>query len=319
MKVVKSILSYFITGGFGLIGSALANSLKGDITILSRSENNKERIKRQDAKILLKELNQVTSEDLQGVDIIYHCASTVDNYHILSDPFIDVRTNVEGTIQLLEACKDLPKKPKIIFLSTFFVYGNEYTRTRVPINEGSKTDPLALYPATKLCAENVIKLYGKLYKIPYIIGRLTNVYGEEEKFENRKKGALNYLIMRAVKHEDIQLYKGGNFFRDYILVDDVVSALMFLEKHATNDLFLIGHGVPVKFRDMIDAILSEANSKSKIIEINPPEFHKIVGITNFVADTAKINGLGWRARIDYKEGIKKIVKKYKKMEKTHSI
>jgi len=313
---MKNTQSYLITGGFGLIGSALANSITGNITILSRSENNKERIKRENVKILLKGLNQITSADLNGIDVIYHCASTVDNYHILTDPFIDVRTNVEGTIHLLEACKDLPKKPKIIFLSTFFVYGNEYAKTRVPINEESKTDPLALYPTMKLCAESVIKLYGKLYKIPYIIGRLTNVYGEEEKFENRKKGALNYLIMRAVKHEDIQLYKGGDFFRDYILVEDVVSALMFLEKNAANDLFLIGNGTPVKFKDMIDAILSEANSKSKIIEVNPPEFHKIVGITDFIADTSKINSLGWNATIDFREGVKRIIKKYKTVEKS---
>lgn len=311
-------LSYLITGGFGLIGSALANKLDGNITILSRSERNKERIKRSDIKILLKGLHQITQKDVEGIDVIYHCASTVDNYHILTDPFIDVRTNVEGTIQLLEACKDLPKKPKIIFLSTFFVYGNEYARTRTPINEESKTDPLALYPATKLCAESVIKLYSKLYKIPYIIVRLTNVYGEEEKFENRKKGALNYLIMKAIKHEDIQLYKGGNFFRDYIFVDDVVSALMFLEKHASNDLFLIGHGSPVKFKDMIDAILSTAKSKSKIIQIDPPEFHKIVGITDFVADTSKINSLGWKATIGYRESIKRIVKKYREIQKTSS-
>jgi len=308
---VKTNVSYLITGGFGLIGSALANTLQGSITILSRSDNNKDRITNSNTKILLKELSQITPEDVKNIDVIYHCASTVDNYNILSDPFIDVETNIDGTIRLMEACKDLPNKPKVIFLSTFFVYGNVYAKTHQAINEESKTDPLALYPATKLCAESVIKLYSKLFDIPYIITRLTNVYGKEEKFDNKKKGALNYLIMKAIKHEEIQLYRGGNFFRDYIYVDDVVSALLFLEKQVKNDLFLIGYGSPVKFKDMINAIFEASGSTSRITEVEPPEFHKIVGIEDFIADTEKIQSLGWKATIDYKEGVKKVVEKYK--------
>lgn len=305
-------MRYLITGGFGLIGSALANTLKGDVIILSRSKNNRERIKRTDISIRLKDLNKIAAQDVKGVDIIYHCASTVDNYNVLTDPYDDVNTNLTGTIRLLELCKNIPKKPKVIFLSTFFVYGNEYSKTHIPVNEESRTDPLALYPATKLCAENIVKLYGKLYNIPYLICRLTNVYGEEEKFDNRKKGALNYLIMKAVKNEEIQLYKGGNFFRDYVFIDDVVSALLFLEEHATNDIFLIGYGSPVKFKDMIRVILSSAKSTSKIIKIEPSEFHKIVGVTDFVSDTSKISSLGWKATVDYREGVERIVKKYKR-------
>ena len=172
-----SKLSYFVTGGYGLIGSTLVNSIDENITILTRSEKHKDRIKNKNVKILLKTLHEVEKKDLEGVDVIYHFASTVDNYNVLSDPYTDVETNINGTIRMLEICKNLPKKPKIIYPSTFFVYGNEYDRTKKPINEESKTDPLALYPATKLCAECAIKLYSKLYKIPYLIVRLTNVYG----------------------------------------------------------------------------------------------------------------------------------------------
>jgi UDP-glucose 4-epimerase len=310
-KEMDSHKSYLITGGFGLIGSALANKIKGKVTILTRSEKGKARIKRPNAVILLKSLNQVTKEDLKDIDIIYHCASTVDNYNILTDPYIDVETNLNGTIKLLEICKDLTVKPKIIFPSTFFVYGNEYDKTKNAINEESKTDPLAIYPATKLCAESIIKLYSKLYNIPYILARLTNVYGEEENFDNKKKGALNYLIMQAVKRETLSIYKGGNFYRDYIYTDDVVDALLFLEEKATNDTFLVGYGKSVLFKDIIDYVHTQTGGLSIIKEIEPPAFHKVVGITNFVADTRKIRSLGWSAKIDYKEGLKRIVDSYK--------
>lgn len=303
--------SYFITGGYGLVGSALANAVEGKVTILTRSERHKERINKKGVKVLLKNLLKITKKDVQGHDIIYHCASTVDNYNVLTNPYIDVETNINGTIRLLEACKDLVKKPTIIFFSTFFVYGNECIRTKKPVTEKSKTEPLAIYPATKLCAESIIKLYSSLYHIPYIICRLTNVYSENEDYDNKKKGALNYMIMLAVKGAPLSLYKGGNFKRDYVFLDDVISAARFLEKkNVSCDTYLIGYGKPVLFKNLIDYICKLTGKKSKITEIEPPEFHKVVGITDFAADTSKINKLGWSAKIDYKEGLKRIVNAY---------
>src|SRR3989344_6331538 len=304
--------SYLVTGGFGLIGSALVNTLSGKITILARSEKGKERIKREGITVLQKDLSELTEDDLKNIDVVYHCASTVDNYNVLTDPYIDVKTNLDGTIHLLELCKGLAKKPKIIFPSTFFVYGNEYERTKTPINEESKTDPLAIYPATKLCAESIIKLYSRLYDIPYLICRLTNVYSENEEFNNKKKGGLNYMIMQAIKGEMLSVYKGGNFRRDYIHVDDVVSALMFLEdENIKNDTFLVGFGEPVFFKDLVSYIYELTDKKSKMQEVEPPFFHSVVGINNFVADISKIKKLGWKPKINYKIGIKKVVDKYK--------
>ncbi|QQG41070.1 MAG: NAD(P)-dependent oxidoreductase [Candidatus Levyibacteriota bacterium] len=307
--------SYLVTGGFGLIGSTLINSLDGDVVILSRTRKNEERVIRQDVKILLKDLNSLRVNDLKNIDIIYHCAGTVDNYHVLTDPYIDVKTNINGTINLLECCRKLQIPPKIICLSTFFVYGNEYTRTKNPINEDSKTDPLALYPITKLASESIIKLYSRLFNIPYLICRLTNVYGEKEDFSNSKKGALNFLIMKAIKGEKINVYSGGEYYRDYIFVKDVVSALQFLEEKSVNDTFLIGYGKPILFKDIISYLHQLTDKKSEIGQIDPPEFHKIVGITDFIADTSKINSLGWFPSIDYKEGLKIIVERYKSLLK----
>lgn len=304
-------ISYFISGGYGLIGSALANALDGNITVLIRSEKNKTRIKNKNINVIQKNLSELEEKDLHNVDVIYHCASTVDNYNVLSDPYIDIKTNLDGTIKLLELCRNLDKKPKIIFPSTFFVYGQEYDKTHIPITEESKTDPLAIYPATKLCAESIIKLYSRLYNISYVICRLTNVYSENEDYTNKKKGAFNYLIMRALKGETLSIYNGGNFYRDYIFLDDVVDALLFLEKNKSNDTYLIGYGEPILFKDMIAYIHALTNKKSIIENIEPPSFHKAVGINNFVADISKIKKAGWKPKINFKEGINRIVEKYK--------
>ncbi len=305
--------SYLITGGFGLIGSAIANTLQGNITILTRSAKHSDRIIRKDITVVQKDLSQLIESDLENIDVIYHCASTVDNYNVLTDPYIDVETNINGTIRLLEACKNLTKKPKIIFLSTFFVYGNEYDRTHTPINEESRTEPLAIYPATKLCTESIIKLYFRLYNIPYLICRLTNVYSENEEYTNKKKGALNYLIMQALKGEPLFVYNGGEFFRDYIFLDDVINVLMLLEEKSNNDLYLIGYGQRILFKQIMNHIHEITGRKSTIKNVEPPSFHNVVGINNFVADTSKITSLGWKPKIDYKSGIERIVNRYKNL------
>lgn len=304
---------YLITGGLGIIGSELANKLEGEVTVLSRSKTNIDRVARKNIKFLIKDLNQMSKKDLQGVDCVYHCASTIHNYHVLTDPYIDTETNIKGTIHLLELIKDLPKKPRLIFPSTYFVYGGEYEKTGEPVNEESKVDPLGLYPITKLCAEQVIKLYSRLYNIPYNICRLTNVYSVNENFNDPKKAWLHFFIMNTIKGESAKIYDGGNFLRDYIYIDDVVNALMFVEKLERNDTFLIGYGEPVKFKDLIDYILGYTGNKIKVGTIKPPSFHQAVGIKNIVVNTKKINQLGWNAKIDYKEGLKKIIDQYKSL------
>jgi len=86
----------------------------------------------------------------------------------------------------------------------------------------------------------------------------------------------------------------------------VVTALRLLEEKATNDTFLIAYGKKVKFSDMIDFIVKKTGATTQAIE--PPPFHKIVGIGSFVTDTKKMTSLGWKPQVDYKEGLGKIIK-----------
>lgn len=304
--------NYFITGGLGFIGSAIVNSLQGNSTILTKSTKNLSRLSNKKCKLLVKPLTSLTTDDLQDINTIYHCASTADNFNILTNPYKDVETNITGTIHLLELCKFLKRKPKIIYLSTYFVYGNEYDKSKVPLTEKSKTDPLGLYSITKLSVENIIVLYHRLYNIPYVIARLSNVYGLGEQYNNKKKGALNYLMMKAVRGETLEIYSGGEFIRDYIYIDDVVRALFLLESHPSG-VYLVGYGQSIKFRDLIDYIVTFSGSKSKITSIPSPWLHEAIGINNIAINITKIRSLGWRPKIDYRRGIKKIIQYYSQL------
>jgi len=186
------------------------------------------------------------------------------------------------------------------------VYGNTYQRLKKPIDEESPTDPLSLYPATKLCAESILKLYGKLYHISYVICRLTNIYGPGDK-ATHKKGVLNYFIKQALEGKKLQLYDNGNFIRDYLFIDDLINALQILETKALNDTYLVGYGTSVAFKDMIAEIHRLTKSSSQIVSIKSPAFHQAVGVFDFKGNTAKIRALGWKPKIDHKTGLHMLV------------
>lgn len=297
-------MNILITGGLGFIGSALTNRLcrEHQVTVLTRSEKGRSRLREPDrVRVKVGRVEEITSADCAGTDLVVHCASTVDNYNIQTDPYLDVRINCDGTIALLEACKE--HKPKVLFVSTFFVYGNQ---AQLPVDENSPCEPLGLYPATKLCAEQFCKIYGRLYSFHVNVCRLTNVYGPGEAFDNTKKGAFNFLIRRAQLGEPINVYRGGDFFRDYLYIDDAVEAIVAVAERAPDgELYLVGHGEPVLFKDLMECLHRLTDRKSPIGAMDPPRFHQVVGIKNFSANIAKIKALGWTPKVGYEEGIKR--------------
>jgi len=181
----------------------------------------------------------------------------------------------------------------------------------LPVDEQSLCEPLGLYPATKLCAEQLCKIYGRLHSFHVNICRLTNVYGPGETFDNTKKGAFNFLIRKAQKGEPINVYRGGNYFRDYLYIDDAVEALVAVAERApAGELYLAGSGEPVQFKDLMECLHRLTGRKSAIGAIEPPPFHQVVGIRNFSANIAKIRTLGWAPKVGYEEGIRRTLAGY---------
>lgn len=302
-------LEILITGGFGFVGSALANQLcrEHGVTVLARSDRGHERLLQPDrVSVKLRALKDLVPADLAGIDAVIHCASTVDNYNILAEPYLDVETNLSGTIALLEACKE--RKPRFLYVSTYGVYGNLDV---LPADEDSPCAPLGTYPATKLCAEQFCLIYGRLHDFHVNICRLTNVYGPGDRFDNTKKGAFHYLVWRMMAGQQVNIYRGGNFVRDYVYIDDVVTALQAVLRNApAGELYLVGSGEPVRFGDLIDMVHEQTGRISHVGAMAPPQFHDVVGIVNFTADVGKLKSLGWSPSVTYPEGIRRTIASY---------
>jgi UDP-glucose 4-epimerase len=295
---MKNIL---ITGGTGFIGNHLCNLLCDDnITILTKSS------KPSKYKTINKDIKDITSDDLVGIDEVYHLASTVDNYNIQTDPYVDVNTNVIGTIALLEACKQ--KNIKLVYVSTFFAHGNPET---LPATVNDKEHPLGLYGATKLCAEHICNVYRNVYGLDVKIARLTNVYGSGDQYLNNKKSAFVRMIYLALTNQPINLYDGGKVERDFIHVSDVVSALKTIMKRGVpGKTYYVGVGEGKSMKELVDIILEECGGQ--VEPIQSPIFHKQVGIDDFWCDNNDLLSLGWSSKMNIRDGIRETAEQIKK-------
>jgi dTDP-glucose 4,6-dehydratase len=102
------------------------------------------------------------------------------------------------------------------------------------------------------------------------------------------------MINQVINNEDINLYEGGIFYRDYIYVDDVVRAInIVIEKGNVNEIYNIGNGEQVFIKQALDYVKNKVNSTSKFGTMQIPQFHKTVQTKNMVLDISKIKNLGY--------------------------
>jgi len=250
--------SISIFGGTGFIGSCYHNLFGG--TVIQR-------------------------ESLQAEsDEILYLISTIDNYNVLTNPTLDIETNLIHLVKVLEKNKHTLKC--INFVSSWFVYGD----TEIPAKETSVCNPKGFYSITKKCAEELIISFCKTNKIKYRIFRLPNVYGKTDSKVSKKKNALQFLANKIKNNEPIELYYGGDFLRDYMYVEDVCRAINHLMIHGEeNSIYNIGSGDKIKFIEIINKIIEVTKSSSEIKNIEPPEFHRIVQVKDMLLDICKLS------------------------------
>jgi nucleoside-diphosphate-sugar epimerase len=256
-----------IFGGTGFVGSEFYKKYSHESKVVSR--------------------NQL---EVPNDSTILYLISTVDNYNVLEDPKLDIKTNLLHLIDVLEANKN--NNVTFHFVSSWFVYGD----CELPANERSSCRPKGFYSITKLAAEQLLESYCKTFNIKYTITRLANVVGKTDGKISKKKNALQYLISKLKNNEHIDLYYDGIFLRDFIHVSDVADGLRYIVDHGKNgEIYNLGSGsAPIIFKDVIEYAKKSLESTSTIGSMDPTEFHKIVQVKDMYLDTSKLNNLGWK-------------------------
>ena len=241
-----------------------------------------------DTEILDRNKPEATSAE------VLYLIGTTDNYNVLNNAKLDIEVNLLLLIENLENLRKKFSNFTFTFVSSWFVYGDAQ---QPPFTEDGPCNPRGFYSISKYAAELYIKSYCETFNIRYRIIRLGNVFGQNDTGISKKKNALQYLFLRLRSNLEIELYDGGEFYRDYIDVRDVVSAIdLILDSNLINTTINIGSGEPVQFKELIMEAKRVFESNSNIIEIPVPEFHKIVQVKNSWLNTNKLTSLGFRPK-----------------------
>jgi nucleoside-diphosphate-sugar epimerase len=225
-----------------------------------------------------------------ATDVVYFI-STIHNYHVHDNPYLDIDTNLTTLIKVLESCKG--KDIVFNFISSWFVYGN----VPLPAKEDSYCDPKGFYSITKRAAEQLLISYCETFNIKYRILRLANVIGPSDNKVSAKKNALQFMINEIVEGRDVNLYDGGLVYRDYIHVNDVVDAInIVIDKGEINEIYNIGNGSKVYIKDVMEMVKLWTNSPANLKSIETAEFHKKVQTKDMVLDVSKLKSLGYQQK-----------------------
>jgi len=222
-----------VTGGAGFIGSHLVDALieRGDeVAVVDDLSSGKE-ANLQGAIAAGALLHRADIRDARAIatltanaraETIFHLAAQVDVRMSLTDPAHDARTNVEGTINVLEAARNAGAR-RVVFSSTGgAIYGET---DALPTPETVPPLPMAAYGQSKYCAERYLGLYERLYNLSTMALRFGNVYGPRQD-PHGEAGVIAIFCGRLRSGGELTVYGDGTQTRDYIYVADLVQALL---------------------------------------------------------------------------------------------
>jgi UDP-glucose 4-epimerase len=301
-------MKMLITGGAGFVGSHLCDKYvndgnevicldTGDLSNVSHLLENKKHFRKATTDITdwLSLSHFIGSERF---DAIIHLAAQIRVDRAISNPSFTWKVNVDGTYNLLEAARMFNVK-KFLFASSSEVYGSAQY---IPIDENHPLGTNSIYGASKIAGDRICHAYTSTYGMDIGILRPFNIYGPRQ-----TAGVASIFIDKVLKGESPTIQGDGSQSRDYIYIDDIVSAYncMLITKFPGTVNF--GSGTETTVKTLAETIINMCKRDIK------PEYRDAPPNTtmSLVADITKAKKLGWEPKYDLESGITKFINWYK--------
>ena len=310
-----------VTGATGLMGSWLAKRLRehdADVTAYVRGS-----IRRSELVVsrVLETVNIVHGDvrDLSRMkhvlvasqaETVFHLAAQTIVGIAIRDPLSTWETNVGGTWNLLEACKDSPRVKQIVLASSDKAYGDH---DDLPYSETHALKGINPYDCSKACSDLIGASYAKAFGLPVAITRCGNFYGGGDVNWNR---IVPGTIRSALKGEAPVIRSDGTFIRDYFYVEDAAEAYMTLAERLAEDETLKGEAfnfsneTRVNVLQLTKKILERLGRTDLTPDVRNEVTHEIRN--QYLSAQKARTRLKWKPRFNLDQGLDRTIAWYKR-------
>lgn len=325
-----------ITGGAGFVATNVADRLLSDgrpvliLDNLSRAgvEQNLRWLKARHGRLL-----EPVIADIRDVDAVrfavhraaqvYHFAAQVAVTTSLVDPFLDFEVNARGTLNVLEAMREMDAPPSLLFTSTNKVYGDladiplirrevryepaDPALARHGVSEARPLDFHSPYGCSKGAAEQYVLDYARTFGLPTAVFRMSCTYGPHQ-FGTEDQGWVAHFVIQALERRPLTIYGDGCQVRDILFVEDLVDAMLACHEKIdtlSGHAFNIGGGPrsTVSLLELID-LVSELTGERPAVSLDR---WRSADQRYYVSDTRKLaTATGWTPQVSPREGVERL-------------
>jgi len=297
-------MNFLITGAAGFLGSALANRLARE----GHQVRGLDDLSAGDPSVLEPDVHFTRGDVndrpklwtlLQEVDCVYHLAARVSVPESILYPREYNAVNVGGTVSLMEAMRDVGIR-RVVLASSGAIYGNQDVQ---PMTEDQIPHPSSPYAVSKLAAEYYVRTIGSLWRIETVALRIFNAYGPGQHLPASNPPVVPYFLRQATRTGTLVMHGDGEQTRDFLYVDDVISAMLAAATApGLNGLVInIGSGIETSLRALASLVLEITGSQANVV-YNPQQSS---GVSRLYADlTLAEKKLGYRPSIRLEDGLR---------------
>lgn len=306
-----------VTGGAGFIGTHLCRKLLADghqVTVIDNEFNSDRSSVPNGAEFCLGDVTR--PEDLEpvfskGCDAVCHLAGQVSIIRAFDNPVADLRTNVEGTINVVEMCL-AHRVPRLIYASSMTAYGDTGV---VPTPESESCRPDSYYGITKFAAECFVHATAArpdlAHRFDVTSLRMFSVFGPGQAWDNPYQGVLGIFLGRIKRGEPITIFGDGKQTRDFVYIEDIVGgwlAVLNNPEQTAGKIFNLGSGRALSINELAERAIAAYGLGSNGHEIiyapsRPGEQRQVQADISLAEKT-----FDWRPKMSFETGLLETVR-----------
>jgi len=290
-----------VTGGAGFIGSHMVDLLikeNFEVTVIDNLANGRIENINTNSKVKfihadISDYNINFDEYFEDVDHVFHFAAMADIVPSINNPLLYHKSNVDGTINILEASKKSKNLKKFVYAASSSCYGIPEV---YPTPEISPIKPEYPYAHTKRIGEEYVLHWGQIYKIPVVSMRFFNVYGPRHRTSGTYGAVFGVFLAQLLNNKPLTIVGDGEQTRDFTFVTDVVDACYTAAKSSiSNEIFNVGSDNTYSINYLVELLGGE----KVYIPKRPGEPDCTF------ADITKIKKLlNWYPKVSFEDGVK---------------